>query len=142
MARFQSGKFGTETIRIRPVGWRAHIPGYEKWSFPYLVGSKVEFEMELVGTTSGLFNFPFYVVNTSSKREQRIPLDSVKHKNKIIMDWYSTPAEGALRIWMGVPEAPDSINIIHADTWNPTNLVIVILTLIVREVFAWFVGLF
>lgn len=145
MARFHGGKFGTETIRVKPVGWRSRFPGYEKWSFPYLVGSKVEFEMELVDTTSKLFNFPFYVVNTSSKSE-RIPLDSAKHKDKMVMNWYSTPADGALQIWLGSPEGPDAINIVYADTWNPTNTVIAVITaiatLIFREFVVWLMGLF
>lgn len=128
MSRFQSGTFGPHKIKTKPIGWRARLPGYDKWSPPYLIGSRVAFEIEIFDTDARLFNLPFYAVNTSSKSSERIPLDSAKQEKKKIIDWYSTPSDGALQIWLGTPEGPESINIVHADTWNPTNLVIALVS--------------
>jgi hypothetical protein len=132
MARFQSGIWDGHHIKAKPVGWRGWIPGYDKWAPPYQAGSKVVFEIELIDAgVVRLFNLPFYVVNTACKKEERIPIDSAKQEIKTTIDQYSTPSDGILQVWAGNPEGRGSLQLVHADTWNPTNLVVAIVTAVV-----------
>jgi len=146
MARFHGGKFGTYEIRVKPVGWRVRFP-YEKWSPPYLVGSKVEFEMELIHPDARLFNLAFYVIYTASQKgPERISIESDKQASKMIMDRYSAPQEGALQIWLGTPEGPESVNMVNAEAWNPTttfiSLASVIVGIIATKIVEWLWSLF
>lgn len=143
MARFMAGRYDGNHIKVTPTGWRKNITNYEKWSPPYLVGDRVSFTLELTeqNTTVRLFNLPFYVLNTSSKKKDRISIDSNKQEKKTIIDRFVVSTEAQLQVWAGEPEQEGSLLLVQADAWNPTNTIMGLIGIVIGVIIKWLLDL-
>jgi len=139
MARFTLGQFEGNHIKATPIGWRKNLPGYQKWSPPYLVGDKVSFILELTepNTTVRLFNLQFYILNTSAHTKDRISFDSAKQEKRKIIDNYTVSNEAQLQVWAGEPEKEGSLLLVQIDAWNPTNIIIGLLGVALGVIIKW-----
>ncbi len=131
MARFQSGEWEKYYLVVRPTGWLRRLFTFPNgWSPPYLAGSKVAFEVELIDPfdRAKLFNMPFNVIYRPSVKAERVNIDSDIKETKRIFNEYSASGSADLEYWVGVPRSHGSLNIVQADTWNPTTLIVALLT--------------
>jgi hypothetical protein len=125
MARFQNGIWQGNEISIRPIGKRRFFG----WSSPYQSGDKVIFEIEITkGTTStSLYELPLHVYNVALNQQNQIRFPNNGSK-KAIVDKFSTSSADALEFWVGIPLSSHSVQVVYADTWNPSTTIIAILS--------------
>jgi hypothetical protein len=145
MARFQSGVWHGHFVKAMPTNfWRKILP-YGTWTYPYNIGSKVGFSLEMsepVEQTFFLGYLPIYYRYTETGEAELVTSkDRYNRTYTGTFMEYPVPSSGALEIWLGEPNKGGSTKLVHADAINPTTTILSVISAVLIAVVLLQLGL-